>query len=407
MSPATHVASPAERSQERSLTLRILPAVAFNFVLYLCIGMPLAILPTYVHHTFGVNAVIAGLVVSLQYIATFASRPYAGHLSDTIGPKRTVRYGLLACAASGALMLAAALLAQNEWLSLGTLSLSRLALGVAESMGSTGAMMWGIGRVGSANTARVISWNGITTYSALALGAPLGALLEPRWGMAAVAILVMLLSLGSLYAATRMAATVTGSSKRVPIGQIFFGVLPYGMGLAIGGMGFGVLATFITLYFAHLHWPGAPLSLTIYGLSFVGTRLVFSGLIDRFGGFPVAVISFLIEAVGMALLGAVHTQPLAYVASAFTGVGFSLIFPALGVEAARAFPPSTRGAVLAVYCAFVDLSLFLTGPLAGAVIHNYGYPAVFRGISALICIAMAGAAWLGWRAYSAGQRASA
>jgi nitrate/nitrite transporter NarK len=84
---------------EREITLRILPAVAFTFVAYFCIGAPLAILPSYLHLQLGISTLLAGLLVSLQFIATFASRPRAGHLSDTIGPRQTVRYGLLACAA--------------------------------------------------------------------------------------------------------------------------------------------------------------------------------------------------------------------------------------------------------------------------------------------------------------------
>ncbi len=75
-------------------TSRILPVVAFTFVAYFCIGFSLAILPTYVHRTFGSNVVLAGLLISLQYIATFASRPYAGHASDRSGPKRVVTLGL-------------------------------------------------------------------------------------------------------------------------------------------------------------------------------------------------------------------------------------------------------------------------------------------------------------------------
>jgi len=81
----------ARFSPDQEITLRILPAVAFTFVAYFCIGAPLAILPSYLHLQLGVSTLVAGFLVSLQYIATFASRPRAGHLSDTIGPRRTVR----------------------------------------------------------------------------------------------------------------------------------------------------------------------------------------------------------------------------------------------------------------------------------------------------------------------------
>jgi hypothetical protein len=38
---------------------------------------------------------------------------------------------------------------------------------------------------------------------------------------------------------------------------------------------------------------------------------------------------------------------------------------------------SNRGTALGVYTAFADVSFFLTGPLAGAVIGFYGYASVF------------------------------
>ncbi|MDI5448947.1 hypothetical protein MJL27_27260, partial [Salmonella enterica subsp. enterica serovar Anatum] len=40
---------------------------------------------------------------------------------------------------------------------------------------------WGVGVVGSLHIGRVISWNGIVTYGAMAMGAPLGVLCY-AWG---------------------------------------------------------------------------------------------------------------------------------------------------------------------------------------------------------------------------------
>jgi MFS family permease len=381
-------------SADQEITLRILPAVAFTFVAYFCIGAPLAILPAYLHLQLGISTVLAGFLVSLQYIATFASRPRAGHLSDTIGPRRTVRYGLLACTASGALMVLAGWLRHSLWLSLGTLALSRLALGTGESLSSTGSTMWGIGRVGGEHTARVISWNGVATYTAIAVGAPLGVLAASAWGFAAVGAIIFCLCSVSYLAATRMAPTAPFKGQRVPIGHILLGVTPYGMALALGGTGFGVIATFVTLYFAHRNWQGAALSLTVFGLCFVGVRLLFARTINRYGGFAVAIISFCVEVAGLALLGLGRSHALAYMGCGLAGMGFSLIFPALGVEAANAFPASVRGSVIGVYSAFADLSLFLAGPLAGAVIHGFGYSAVFLATAGAVLVALAGTIWL-------------
>ncbi|MDE1178311.1 MAG: MFS transporter [Edaphobacter sp.] len=379
---------PSRSLTDREVTKLTLPAVAFTFVAYLSIGAPLALLPSYLHLGLGLSTVIAGLIVSAQYIATFASRPLAGHMSDVRGPKVTVRYGLLLGALSGLLIVTAHLAQRTMWLGLSLLILSRLALGAGESLTSTGATMWGIGRVGVDHTARVISWNGVATYTALAVGAPLGTLLGERWGFWSVGAMIMAICLGSYVAAERMAPTAAAKGKRAPMGGILLRVMPYGAGLALGGMGFGVIATFIALYFAQAGWQGAPLSLTIYGLCFVGVRLLFPGVIARYGGFTVTLVSLAVELAGLAMLGLTHTHALAYVASGLTGLGFSLVFPALGVEAAKAFPASVRGAVLGVYTAFVDLSLFLSGPLAGAVIRSHGYGAAFLATAGMVLVAL-------------------
>ena len=54
---------------------QILTFTYFSFVCYLSIGLPLAILPAYVHLRMGFSAVLAGLVISVQYIATFLRSP--------------------------------------------------------------------------------------------------------------------------------------------------------------------------------------------------------------------------------------------------------------------------------------------------------------------------------------------
>jgi len=384
-----------ETSSARQITLRILPAVAFTFIAYLCIGSTLAILPTYVHLHLGVSTLLAGLMVSLQYIATFLSRPRAGRLTDTLGPRRTTLFGLIAAAISGAFLLASPLLLHfGFWPSVISLILSRLAIGIGESMISTGATMWGIGRTGMAHTAKVISWNGVATYLALAIGAPLGAVLEPRFGLLSVGALILALCLIALLCALRMPDTHTFAGESVPMRSILLHVTPYGLALALSGMGFGVIATFITLYFAQLNWTGAALSLTIYGFSFVIIRIAFNSFITRFGGFPVTIVSCAIEVIGLAFIALGHTHTLVYLGCALVGVGFSLVFPALGTEAANAFPPSVRGSVIGIYCAFVDFSFFLTGPLAGAVIHTWGYRAVFLATAGAVITAIAITAWL-------------
>jgi MFS family permease len=356
---------------------QILPAVSFTFVCYLSIGIPLAILPTYVHLQLGYGTILAGLVISAQYISTVLSRPRAGRMIDAAGPKRVVVYGLLFCAASGLSTFVAAFFAHLPGAALLFILLGRLMLGVGESMVGTGASMWGIGRAGSQHIAKVISWNGVATFGALSVGAPLGVVLHQWLGFGAAGILILVLSLAAAALALRLPRIPVSPTRHLPFAHIFWRVAPHGTALAFGGMGFGVLATFITLYFATLHWSGAAFTLSLYGVSFVCTRLLFAGLIPRLGGFPVAIVSLFIEVFGLLLLGFARVPSAAFAAAALIGFGFSLVFPSLAVEAVRNIPVENRGTALGTYNLFVDLSLFLAGPLAGAIISRAGYPAAF------------------------------
>jgi MFS family permease len=365
-------------------TWHIITFVYFTFICYLSIGLPLAVLPPYVHLRMGYSAALAGLVISIQYIATLASRPWAGRISDRAGAKVSVLWGMGACAMSGALLMAAAVLRPIPWLSITVLILSRLVLGAGESLGSTGSTLWGITSAGPASTAKVISFNGISTYGAMALGAPLGVVLDQRWGLGSIGLLTLLVGVISLVLASRKCPVTVAPGEHLPFRDVMFRVAPHGMGLALGGVGYSVLATFVTLFYASRHWNGAALCLTAFGLAFIAARLLFIQAINRVGGFPVAMACLAVESLGLLLLGSAHSPWTAFAAAAITGFGFSLVFPALGVEAVKRVTMNNRGTALGVFTAFADVSFFLTGPIAGAVIGGFGYASVF--LFALACV---------------------
>lgn len=375
-------------SHPAAITLQVISIVVFTFLCYLMIGLPMAVLPGYVHGDLGYGSVLAGLVISIQYVATLLSRSHAGRMADTVGPKQTAMIGLAACTASGGLMLVANLLSHMPALSLAALMAGRLVLGFGESWVGTGCIMWGIGRVGSAHTAKVISWSGICTYGALAIGAPLGVQLQTHWGFGAVGAAVLAAGvLGLALAAPRAKVAVVGG-VRMAFSQVVARVLPHGLALGLASVGFGSIAAFVTLYYASHHWSGAALSLSIFGTFFVGTRLLLGRTIERLGGFRVAILSIGVEILGLLLLWLAGSPAMALAGAALTGSGFSLVFPSLGVEAVSRVPAANRGAALGAYSAFFDLSLGITGPVAGLIVSGFGYSAIFLFASLAAAIAV-------------------
>lgn len=363
--------------QSASITLQIVSIVFFTFISFLCIGLPLAVLPGYVHNDLGYGSVLAGVVISTQYAATLLSRPFSGAVADRRGAKHSVLLGLAGCALSGLLTLTSTALQGLPSLSLGLLLAGRVALGVSQGLVGTGSISWGIGRVGAENTARVISWNGIASYGAVAIGAPLGVLLVGGLGLWSMGALIALLGAGALLVARGKAPAPIVAGVRLPFRNVFLRIAPNGVALALGSIGFGTLATFVTLYYASRGWSGAAWCLTAFGCAFIGARLLFAGTINRLGGYRVAIACLGIESLGLLLLWLAPQPWLTLCGAALTGFGLSLVYPALGVEAISRIPASSRSSALGAYAVFFDLALGLAGPLMGLVANAQGFAAIF------------------------------
>lgn len=375
MSPAT--TDSAAPLSHRAATRHILTTVFFSFLCYLSIGLPLAVLPGFVHIDLAFSSILAGLAISMQYVATVVSRPLAGRMADRVGPKQTVSTGLVVMGAGGALTLVADWVSILPWLSLAVLLVGRLGIGFAESWVATGSITWGIGQVGGAETGRVISWNGIATFSGLALGAPLGVVLNDAGGLAAIgACTVGLAVIGGVMARRKPATPVMGG-KPLSFRSVLGRVAPHATSLALGAVGFGAIASFIALYYVSRGWLNPAYALTAFGGAFVAARLLLANMIAIHGGYRVAIVSLATECVGLVLLWLAPTPAAALAGAALSGFGFALVFPALAVEAVKLVPANHRGSALGAYSLFLDLALGVTGPIAGLVASRWGYQQIY------------------------------
>lgn len=382
-------------NQSKNVNLSLLTYVGFTFLGYFIIGLSLSVLPIFISKNLGFSLVVAGLVISLQYVATFFLRAYSGKIIDGKGPKSAVLFSMLGFSLTGIFLILAYYFKFSPLMSLGLLIITRLLTGCGEGMIVASPINWAIMALGEKHTAKIISYNGVACYGALAIGASLGVVIEHKFGLYGIGILSILIGiLGFLFAKTKTNYTNSHSQDSQSFWKVLGKVSPFGICLALGGIGFASISTFITLYYNYFHWNNGALCLTVFGALFVAGRLVFSNVINNYGGIKVAIACLLVETIGLIIISFAATSQMALFGAGVTGLGFSLIFPALGVVAIKSVSPSSQGSALAGYGLFIDLSLGVAGPLIGAVADICGMKYIFPFSAGMVLIGLCVAYYL-------------
>lgn len=373
---------------KNNVFITLLPVTLAVFIAFLTMGMQLPVLPLHLQQNLGMDTLAIGTVIGAQFIASLLTRSWAGNFADMRGAKRAVLAGLLVVASSGVIYLISLLFIDRPASSVAILLLGRVVLALGESLLATGALGWGLGLVGPANAGKVMAWIGIAIYGAWALGAPLGVAIYHGWHFTGIAMAIIVVPLLPLMFITQVRAVAPTSTKRTPFYKVMGAVWRPGLGLALASVGFGMITAFIALLFAARAWGNASLAFTAFGVAFIAARLFFAHLPDKLGGARVALVCVLIEACGQLLIWRADDATLVYFGAALTGFGYSLAFPAFGVEAVRRAPPHTRSLAMGAYVAFLDIALAVTSPLAGALAAHRGVASVYLAGAIAVALAM-------------------
>ena len=375
---SSHLAEPAQpdRRTDHSLAVFYWLALAL-FVAYLCIAAALPVVPVFVTNELGYGNGLAGLAVGIAFASTILTRGVAGRIADTRGSRRCMVLGLLTYAAAGLVCGAASAPGLPTLAAYGVLLAGRLLLGLGESLAVVGLIAWCFGVTGPHRSGLVFAMVGMALYAALAVGSPVGVALFDWAGFSGAMAACSLAPLLALLMVLPIPAVPVVPGARVSFWRIIGRIWDPGLALTLQGVGSAAIGAFVTLMFLSRGWPHAGLGLTCFGGAFVLVRILAGHLPDRIGSIPVALVSMAVEAAGQFLLWQAPNPAAALVGAVLTGLGCSLMFPAMGIEVVRRVPAHLRGTAAGGLAMFQDLALGATGPVTGALADRLGYGAVF------------------------------
>jgi len=323
------------------------------------IGMTIQVMPGYAHARFGANAIVAGLAVTIGSVATMISRRVSGRIADQSGGRRVAMVGA-ALATIGGL---GHILATN----LPLLILARLLLGAGEGALFTGSVGWILAHTSQSRRGKVSGHFGLSMWTGLALGPMLGTglLAIGAYRHVWIAATVLPMASGMLVAWTRPERRVVADGAPVRRALLPKAAWVPGAAGAFASIGYGVIAAFLGPRFAALDFAGRNFALTAFGVAFITTRFLGSGLADRLGGRRVLFSAFAVEFIGLAGLCLSRVEWLSFVSVALAGAGMSLLIPCLTTLVTVAADPRERTAALGAVTSAWDLGVAAGGPLGG------------------------------------------
>jgi MFS family permease len=368
------------------------PSVAVVFAAFVVVGAAIPVLPLHVTGALGMSPFVVGLVSGAQFAAALISRLWSGSFADRRGGKAALLAGLLVSTIAGFVYLASTALVAHPTASVVVLVIGRAVLGAGESFVVTGALMWGLAAAGAGNTGKVMSWVGMAMYVGFALGGPIGAALYGWAGFVAISVATIVVPACALLGAWQLpVATQPRDPGEASDSSVLSAVWLPGLALAFASVGFGTLTTFAPLLLREHQWGATWTAFTVFSIAFVIARLLLSHLPDRVGGAKVALACVIVEATGQWLVWQADGLPAMLAGSALTGLGYALVYPALGVEAVKRAPARSKALAMGTYTAFLDLMLGVGSPALGFIAGRASVRTVFAvgAVSAVVAALLA------------------
>ncbi|WP_188303323.1 MFS transporter [Streptomyces sp. CBMA123] len=370
----------AETTDKRSVRQALLIALGSG-IGYMPFALTIPILPGHVTGRLHGGPAEVGAVVGGYALTALLSRPVSGALMNRLGARAlTVGGTILTTLATVCYPLAGSI---AELVGLRML----VGIGMGVMLAATG--VWPVQLVGKDRQSWALGLSGTVIYVAIGLGAPLGTLVEHLVGTTATFVIAGLLALPVIPIALSVPevrlppkAAERGGIER---GRALLGTVLSSVALVFTAFGFAAVSGFAVAKFDALGVAGGAAVVTAYSLTVVLLRIA-STWIRWEATRPVALAAlFLVEALGVALIGLSDGLALGVIGGVLTGVGMWQIYPVLGLFVVRSVGERQRATALSTFGACFTVGLAAGSGSLGLVAEATGYRTMF-----LVCAACVG-----------------
>jgi MFS family permease len=259
-----------------------------TFLALFSVGIVLPVLPLYVKGPLDGGDFAVGFIVGAFAFTGIAGRPIAGYLADARGRRLVAMLGCSLAVVAGLLYFVPG--------GIPTLLLSRLVLGAGEGMVFTAGAAWVVDLAPEDRRGRVIGLYGLSVWTALSAGPPIGDLLYRAVDFEAVWAVATAVPLAAAFVASRVPEGFRPDRPPEKRALIAPEALAPGTALALKTWGFAALASFIVLMLDERGIGHGAAAFTAFAAMVVITRLVAGDLPDRVGPLRCALGAALVEA---------------------------------------------------------------------------------------------------------------
>jgi MFS family permease len=365
---------------ERLLTPRFLTVVASGLAYFLSLGMLLPVVPLYIAGPLGGSELAVGVVVGAFAAGAVVVRPWAGRVGDRQGRRLLI--------VSGALIVAASVVAYHPVSAVAALFFIRLFGGIGEAAFFVGAGTMATDLAPVSRRGEAISYWSIAVYGGLAFGPSLGEFLldgdrfELVWTVSAtLALVAALIGLCTRETAVRHDPSPDPAGVSVPrpapsplINRTAVGP---GVVLFLGIIGLAGFFAFVPLYVSDIDMADSSGVFLLYGCTVLAVRIFGARIPDRVGPLRAGTAATVASAAGLVVIAAVQTPTGLYLGTFVFSIGMSLMYPAMLMLALTGVPENERGSAVGTVSSFFDLSQGLGAAILGAAVALTGYRGAF------------------------------